>query len=752
MRINGVQQVSISKHVTPNFKRNWSEHASWGAKYIKEKQKANFKLFTFPEAKRVFVEIGQKADKTFGSIKERIAQIVAAQTAALTLREFFPIDEETKIYPMENKGDGVWEAQNIDAKENASYRYIIMKGPLDIKIVKDPYAKKQADINGWSQIYNQDGYKWKATDWLEGKDFRRIVRKPNEHLRGLENLYIEEINIPTLSKEGTFEKAKSYIDKIVEKGNATAIEIMPVENTYSLQWGYDGVDKFATNTKMGGPDKLKELVDYAHSKGLNVIMDMVPNHIGPDGNYLWETGPYISNIKGDWGDLFNYEGENNKYVRDYMVNAALWWAKEFNVDGLRLDMTYRSKSDWLLKQITKEVNEHSPNTFIIAEDGREAKDGAHKVTKLENSYLTHDQELKRIDNNVDAISHGQSCEELHSIGFDSEWDFDFMHSIFNGFIKEEPINLDAIDYHIRESNHKMKLAMTHDEIGNHEGTRFIPKVIQRALNLPHRVKVNSESFRYYTAARLSQLLAGLAATEQLSQLSKSELSQIIKDSGIEVDEIEPKDVLRAFNIAKARHKLTLGTVFSIPGPKMFFQGDDEMNLSQFRFFRELSNDKQDYANDQYKLVKQIMEKGYDQREEIGRPECLINVNSAENTKHSKEVSDFVKDVVNLSKTNSALNKGRVINSYKDYLPKVHIHHLKHGDEEVLVVKNFGDHFHTAAYQYPCFPAGNWTEILNSDDAKYGGLDYVNKNRGNNINSANQNLNLAPNSIVILKKV
>ncbi|MBQ7287217.1 MAG: hypothetical protein IJW73_05590, partial [Candidatus Gastranaerophilales bacterium] len=89
---------------------------------------------------------------------------------------------------------------------------------------------------------------------------------------------------------------------------------MPVENTYSYNWGYDGVDKFAVSNFLGGPDRLKEFIDEAHNVGLNVIMDMVPNHIGPDGAQLAKTGPY-TNGSTPWGDAFNYEGQNSRYVR-----------------------------------------------------------------------------------------------------------------------------------------------------------------------------------------------------------------------------------------------------------------------------------------------------------------------------------------------------------------------------------------------------------------------------------------------------
>ena len=334
----------------PAFKRKWPEHVSWGANYIKETGKTNFKLFSFPDAKAVLVEVADKAVAGLSNIKDRLLKIVgitvagAGAAAAVdttagssqTQPKVKPIDEGSRIYPMEHKGEGVYEVNDTDAKTGDKYRYIIVDKNNEINIVKDPYAKKQENIHGWSSVYNSDNYEWKNTDWIEGKDSRRIVRKPDEPLRGLEKLIIDEVNIPTLTKEGTFESAKARIDKIADRGIATAIELMPVENTFSKQWGYDGVDKFAVNENLGSAAKLKELVDYAHGKGLNVIMDMVPNHMGPDGNYLGQTGPYVK-CSGEFGDLLNYQGENSRYVRDWMANAALWWANEFKVDGIRLD-------------------------------------------------------------------------------------------------------------------------------------------------------------------------------------------------------------------------------------------------------------------------------------------------------------------------------------------------------------------------------------------------------------------------------
>lgn len=732
----------------PSFKRNWAEHASWGANFIKEKGKADFKLFTYPDAKMVFVEIAKNAKSKFGNIKERLAQIAAATFGSgLILQNILPKDEETEIYPMENKGGGVFEAKGINTEENAQYRFIVAKNDSDIRLVKDPYSKKQPDINGWSEIYNPQNYKWQNTDWLEGKDSRRITRKPNEPMRGLEDLIIEEVNIPTLSKEGSFEKAIKYIDKIAQKGIATAVEFMPVENTYSLQWGYDGVDKFAVNEKMGNPEDFKKLIDYAHSKGLNVIIDMVPNHLGSDGDYLYETGPYEKG-PGDWGSVPNFEGENNRYVRDWMVNAALWWANEFKADGLRLDMTRHCQSDWLLRQITDELNEHNPDVFIIAEDGR---DNQGNVTTYHNYNVSHKDKLDMIDQCVDNITKKGWATSPYEIGFDSEWDFPLKDELKIAILNPNSINIDKLDSVIRNSHYRVKYLMSHDEIGNWDGTRLVPKVINEELRLSEKVSGIDDCEKGQKAAQLAQKLAELYLTENIFEMSLEELHKKAKEYGMDkAKRIHPAAIERAFNIAKAKHKLAIATTMTIPGPKMYFQGDDELDMAHFKFFREFSGDK--YAREQDKDLssKIIRNKGYDTLESIARPDSTIGRVKTRTAEYSNQTLSFIQDLSKLIKQNDTLRKGEIINTYKDNNHKVHTHHLKLGNEEVLVIKNFGGSFHTEKYGFVNFPQGDWTEVLNSDSKEYGGLDFINKDRI--INTNNQGLNMAPNSIIILKKV
>jgi len=744
-----IAQNNKYRQAQPAFKRNWSEHISWGANYVKETGKTNFKLFSFPDAKAVFVEVASRAAAELGGIKERVVRVLATAGIGLTIENILSKDKDTEIYPMKHSGEGVFEAGGITAKPDDKYRFIVVDKNNNVNLVKDPYSKRQEDVHGWSAVYDKDNYTWQNTDWLEGKDARRIVRKPDEPLRGLDRLIIDEINIPTLSKEGTFDAAKSRIDVIADRGIATAIEILPVENTYSMQWGYDGVDKFAVNEKLGGPAKLKEFIDYAHGKGLNVIIDMVPNHMGPDGDYLSQTGPYEKGA-GEFGGEFNYEGLNNRYVRDWMANAALWWANEFKVDGIRFDMTKLCGSDYLLRQIVAELNEHNPEVFTIAEDGRDNKES---ITRYEDSSVGHNDDLDFIDTQVKFISERGWRSTPGNIGFDSEWDFRFMQTMKNAIISSGENLLDDLDIKIRESQHRVKYVMSHDEIGNWDGTRLIPKILVKHLGLYDKVDGHSEADKGQKAAHAGQKLAELIVSEKFSKITEAELTKL--ENAIGLNCFINKDALvDAFNTAFAKQKLGMGTVMTIPGPKMYFQGDDEADLSYFKFFREFSDEKSQRAKSDDFRNAILAKKGYDTLEEVARPDSIVGrvVPQGMFKNIQSQMLAFASDMRDMLKHLPVLKRGEIIGTYKDNNHNVHVHHLKLGNEELLIIKNFGQGFHDKNYSYYGFPQdGNWRELFNSDNKKYGGSGYSNADRID-INNLNQNLALAPNSFLILSKI
>lgn len=742
----GFQTRKQTRQSNPAFRRAWKEHVSWGANYVKEKGKTDFKLFSFPDAKAVFVEVGHKVGEGFGNIKERIVQILATAGAALTIQKVESKDGESKVYPMDKKENGIYEAKDVDAKPDDNYRYIIVDKDNNVNLVKDPYAKKQENINGWSTVYNPDNYEWKNTDWLEGKDPRRIVRKPEEPMRGLEKLIIDEVNIPTLTEEGTFESAKKRVDVIADRGVATAIEIMPVENTFSKQWGYDGVDKFAVNEKLGGAAQLKELVDHAHGRGLNVIMDMVPNHMGPDGDYLAQTGPYETGA-GQFGSKFNYEGKDNRYVRDWMANAALWWANEFKVDGIRFDMTKETASDYLLKQIVEELNEHNPQVFTIAEDGRNNKPS---VTRYDTSGNSHEDKLDFIDMNIEYIHSRNWKSTPQDIGFDSEWDFPLMHSIKSAVAHNNQTSINDIDKLIVESGPRVKYAMSHDEIGNVDGTRLIPKVIAQYLNLYANIEGRDEAEKGQKAAQLSQKLAEIIVTND--EISSTDLAKLQSDFGSSVF-YDKKTIKTALKTALAKQRLAHGTVMTIPGPKMYFQGDDNAELAHFKFFREFSDERADRELKPHIKENTIREKGYDTFIDEALPDSVIDKKqpAGEFKDVQNQMIKFNQDLKKVVMENPALLEGDITYRYKDHNNLIHIHRLTKDNNDIVVFKNYADRFYNSDYSSLGFPKdGQWVEIFNSDKEEYGGGGKTNEDR--KIYDMNQNMNFAANSIIILKKV
>ncbi len=152
---------------------------------------------------------------------------------------------------------------------------------------------------------------------------------------------IYELHVGTFSPEGTFDGAIPYLDDLVELG-ITAIELMPIAQfPGGRNWGYDGVHPFAAQNTYGGPDGLRRLVDAAHARGLAVVLDVVYNHLGPEGNYLGEFGNYFTDRHHTpWGQALNFDDHDSDEVRRYFVENSLYWIDLFHIDALRLDAVH----------------------------------------------------------------------------------------------------------------------------------------------------------------------------------------------------------------------------------------------------------------------------------------------------------------------------------------------------------------------------------------------------------------------------
>ncbi len=188
----------------------------------------------------------------------------------------------------------------------------------------DPASQYQPEgVHGPSEVLNHKTYQWQDNQW-SGIPFKDLI------------LY--ELHIGTFTPAGTFDAAIAQLDNLVATG-INAIEIMPIaQYPGNRNWGYDGVFPYAVQNSYGGPDGLKKLVDACHQKGVAVFLDVVYNHLGPEGNYLNQFGPYFNDkYHTPWGNAINFDNEWSDGVREYFLNNAIYWFEIFHIDGLRLD-------------------------------------------------------------------------------------------------------------------------------------------------------------------------------------------------------------------------------------------------------------------------------------------------------------------------------------------------------------------------------------------------------------------------------
>ncbi len=238
---------------------------------------------------------------------------------------------------------GWWRAGAADLPAGADYAFRIDgKGPFP-----DPRSPWQpSGVHGPSRALDHAQFAWRDSGW-----------QPPPFASGI----IYELHVGTFTQEGTFLSAIARLDHLARLG-VTHIELMPVaEFAGSRGWGYDGVDLFAPHHAYGGPEGLKRLVDACHAHGLGVILDVVYNHLGPEGNYLGVYGPYLSDrCRLPWGEMVNFDGPDSSEVRRFFIDNALMWLRDYHVDGLRLDAVHAILDQsplHFLEQLASEVKD-----------------------------------------------------------------------------------------------------------------------------------------------------------------------------------------------------------------------------------------------------------------------------------------------------------------------------------------------------------------------------------------------------------
>ncbi len=217
-------------------------------------------------------------------------------------------------------GGGWFELTLETLREGARYVYVL-DGQRERP---DPASRAQPDgVHGPSEVVDTGVFAWTDEGW-RGLALRDMV--------------IYELHVGTFTSEGTFDAVIPRLERLRDLG-VTAVELMPVASfPGSWNWGYDGVALFAPQRTYGGPAGLQRLVDACHGAGLAVVLDVVYNHLGPEGNYLGEFGPYFTDrYRTPWGQAINYDGDDSREVRDFFIANALYWIREYHIDSLRLD-------------------------------------------------------------------------------------------------------------------------------------------------------------------------------------------------------------------------------------------------------------------------------------------------------------------------------------------------------------------------------------------------------------------------------
>ena len=263
------------------------------------------------------------------------------------------IIDQSRTIALEADGAGYFAGLAEFAKPGMRYQFRLDNGD---RLFPDPASRFQPEgPHGPSQIVNPYSYRWKDDAW------------PGVRIEGQ---VIYEMHIGTFTSEGTWNAARPLLPRLADTG-ITLLEIMPVADfPGSFGWGYDGVAMFAPTRLYGTPDEFRAFVDDAHGLGLGVILDVVYNHLGPDGNYLREFSPhyFTDRYDNEWGDAINFDGERSAGVRDFFISNACYWIDEFHLDGLRLDATqqiYDKSPEHVLTVISRETRRAAGRRSIV---------------------------------------------------------------------------------------------------------------------------------------------------------------------------------------------------------------------------------------------------------------------------------------------------------------------------------------------------------------------------------------------------
>ncbi|HEX4947385.1 MAG TPA: malto-oligosyltrehalose trehalohydrolase [Blastocatellia bacterium] len=280
------------------------------------------------------------------------------RTVEVVIESGTGLSGKAESFALEAESTGYFSGQVAAAAAGTLYRFRLDGGE---KLFPDPASRFQPQgPHGASLVVDPHTFEWSDHQWRGC---------------GIRGQVIYEMHVGTFTPEGTWAAATEQLPELAALG-ITVIEMMPVADFPGrFGWGYDGVNLFAPTRLYGEPDDLRRFIDRAHAVGIGVILDVVYNHLGPDGNYLKEfsTDYFSQKHKTEWGEAINYDGDNNGPAREYFLSNAAYWVDEFHFDGLRLDATqsiFDDSEEHILTAIGRTVRAAAQGreTIIVAEN------------------------------------------------------------------------------------------------------------------------------------------------------------------------------------------------------------------------------------------------------------------------------------------------------------------------------------------------------------------------------------------------
>jgi maltooligosyltrehalose trehalohydrolase len=303
-------------------------------------------------------------------------------------RKLAVVINENEVHELKHERDGYFSVAVDGVRVGATYQFQLENQDL----VPDPASRFQPQgVHGPSQVVDPGRFRWTDDAW---------------HGQELAGLVVYEMHIGSFTPEGTWDAATRELPELAELG-VNCIELMPVaEFRGEFGWGYDGVDLFAPTRLYGTPDDFRNFVNAAHANGIAVILDVVYNHLGPEGNYLgkFAAAYFTDRYKTDWGAAINFDGADSAPVREYFLTNAAYWIQDFHLDGLRIDAT-------------QNIYDAAPlDRHILTQIGQQARAAAAGRTIL----LIAENEPQ----------HPELCRAVDQGGYglDAVWNDDYHHS------------------------------------------------------------------------------------------------------------------------------------------------------------------------------------------------------------------------------------------------------------------------------------------------------------------------------------